>query len=274
MADEGDSCAGRNDMKSGDGPATAARSSPPPDDGASGTTSNARRGRNKRKRKRPFSTTRPKEGNEATATPRGDGSLFNGLIVALSALESKHDHPRDGVTIHDLVNDANVDDPYRNYKTLKQLLTTLGATVSPQVHKRVHCLISTECAVRNLTQRVRQAYRRNVDVVDASWVKDCREMGTRVDIGNYLCNDLVKCLLAEKDVRDGGSTEKIRASSSYDVGHVDDNAGWSIPVELDCCCVCHENGDDACPWCTGSQQCNLTLAMKEKAAKTCTKNPE
>lgn len=142
---------------------------------------------------------------------------------------------------------------------LKQLLQSLGATISPQVHKRVNYLISTDSAVQNLTQRVRQAIKRKVDVVDVAWVKECREKGRRVEVDNYLCNELVECLVAEKEKRDRGS-KKI--CTSIDVVQID-GAGWSTPVHLDCCCVCHENGDDDCPWCT---DCNITLARKAKAA--------
>ncbi len=162
-----------------------------------------------------------------------------------------------------MVNDTG-DDPHQNYKMLKQLLQSLGATISPQVHKRVHYLISTDSAVQNLTQRVRQAVKRKVDVVDVAWVKECREKGRRVKVDNYLCNDLVECLVAEKEKRD---KESNKICTSSDVIQVE-NAGWSTPVNLNCCCVCHENGDNDCPWCT---DCNITLARKKKAARLCTK---
>jgi len=40
-----------------------------------------------------------------------------------------------------------------------------------------------------------------------------------------------------------------------------DDAGWSEPVSLDCCCVCHDTARD-CDWCL---DCNVTLALKSKA---------
>jgi hypothetical protein len=251
MADKGNSV-GR-DLSSGDEPTTS-RSSPP-DGASSAPLNNSNRRRNKRKRKHP-STARPNENNEdTTATTSRNGSIFNGLVVALSALESKHD-PKDEVATA-VVNDT-VDDPYQNYKMLKQLLQMLGATISPQVHKRVHYLISTDSAVKNLTQRVRQAIKRKVDVVDVAWVKECREKGKRVNVDKYLCNELVECLVAEKETRGRGSKKFCTSSDVVQV----DGAGWSTPVDLDCCCVCHENGDDDCPWCT---DCNITLARKVKA---------
>eukprot|EP00581_Thalassiosira_minuscula_P012174 CAMPEP_0183714938 /NCGR_PEP_ID=MMETSP0737-20130205/9344_1 /TAXON_ID=385413 /ORGANISM="Thalassiosira miniscula, Strain CCMP1093" /LENGTH=281 /DNA_ID=CAMNT_0025943977 /DNA_START=189 /DNA_END=1034 /DNA_ORIENTATION=+ len=219
--------------------------------------------KNKRKRKRPSNS------NDVFKTERNSDSsscakLFNGLIVAISTLESKQQSTSDG------------DDPYHNYKTLKEALQTLGATISPQVHKRVHYLISTDAAVQNLTQRVRQALKRNVDIVDVSWVKECKEQKTRVDADNYLCNELAKCLMVEKEKekKEKASDKNIESNSAEINGNnnklneedecipVDDYAGWSTPVELDCCCVCHENGDDNCPWCP---DCNLTKARLAKA---------
>ena len=256
MADKGSSVVGRDLLSSGDEPATT-RSSPP--DGASSLPPNNSNGRrNKRKRKH-HSTAGPNKNNEdTTATTSRNVSIFNGLVVALSALESKHD-PKNEVATATATVDETGGDPYQNYKMLKQLLQSLGATISPQVHKRVNYLISTDSAVQNLTQRVRQAIKRNVDVVDVAWVKECREKGRRVEVDNYLCNELVECLVAEKEKRDRGS-KKI--CTSIDVVQID-GAGWSTPVHLDCCCVCHENGDDDCPWCT---DCNITLARKAKAA--------
>ena len=96
--------------------------------------------RNKRKRKNPSSsatteTTSKCVGSSNTTTKQ----IFNGLIVAISTLESKQTN---------YANKSNEDDPsnetMNNTKALKSLLQSLGATVSPQVHKRVHYLISTD----------------------------------------------------------------------------------------------------------------------------------
>lgn len=251
MADKGDIVG--TDLSSSDGPTTTRSSS---SYGSSSAPNNTNRRRNKRKRKHQSTVPLNENNEDATATTSCNGSIFNGLIVAISALESKHDKTNEVTTVND-----TGDDTYQNYKTLKQLLQALGATISPQVHKRVHYLISTDSAIQNLTQRVRQAAKRKVDVVDVAWVKDCREKGTRIKVDNYLCNDLVECLVAEKEKRDRGS---MKLCTSSDVGP--DDLGWSSPIELDCCCVCHENGDDECPWCIGPD-CNLTLARKAKAAR-------
>lgn len=120
------------------------------------------------------------------------------------------------------------------------------------------------------TQRVRQAYKRNVDIVDVAWVKECIDAGNIVDVEKYTCNEEVGCWIAEKEKEK--KMKKAADCRSSSVGDCDDNeadideegneGGWSTPIQLDCCCVCHENGDDACPWCV---DCNLTIARKKLA---------
>ena len=129
-----------------------------------------------------------------------------------------------------------------NTKALKSLLQSLGATVSPQVHKRVHYLISTDSAIQNLTQRVRQAFKRNVDIIDIEWVTKCREKNARVNADNYLCNELVQCLMEEKEREKRKTLASDGIVGEEDSGDIPDqsSAGWTKPIELDCCCVCHE----------------------------------
>mmetsp|Transcript_2177 Transcript_2177/g.3408 ORF Transcript_2177/g.3408 Transcript_2177/m.3408 type:complete len:222 (+) Transcript_2177:302-967(+) len=160
---------------------------PPPISSASvASASNQNPKNNKRKCKHAT----PKDDSD---TPSSD-KILNGLIVAISALESKH--------VKEDTNNKDEDDQYQNYKTLKNvLLKSLGATISPQVHKRVHYLISTENAIQNLTQRVRQALKRNVDIVDVAWVKQCSEQKMRLAVdNNYSSNyELANCLMIERE---------------------------------------------------------------------------
>ncbi len=124
------------------------------------------------------------------------------------------------------------------------------------------------------TQRVRQAYKRNVDIVDVAWVTECIDVGKIVDVGKYICNKEVGCWIAEKE-KEKEKKMKKAANCKSSVGDCDDKepdideegieGGWSTPIQLDCCCVCHENGDDACPWCV---DCNLTIARKKHAEAT------
>jgi hypothetical protein len=206
--------------------------------------------------------------------------LFNGLIVAISTLESSEESTKLSTTNrlvdHDDNNNNNIKNnnnnnnnnniTYQNYKSLQQTLRHHGATISPQVHKRVHYLLCTRSAMTHATQRVRQAHKRNVDIVDVAWVKECIDTGKIVEVEKYLCNDEVGCWIAEKEkekkkqvMKRSSKRNVFDIDEKYD--NVDEGGGWSTPIQLECCCVCHENGDDDCPWCI---DCNLTLARKQK----------
>ena len=201
----------------------------------------------KRKREHPSSDENKSQSNK-------DRTIFNGLTLAISTLESKTNTQSDS------------DEYYTNFKTVSSLLKANGATISPQVHKRVHYLICTEQAVNHLTQRVRQALKRNVDVVNVKWVKLCIENGGRVDVEEYLLNGLATELMNVKTAETKEANKPNSFVGALEDGYESDipgeNAmGWSEPIALDCCCVCHENGDENCPWCT---DCNINLAKKKK----------
>ncbi|KAL3778330.1 hypothetical protein ACHAWO_011180 [Cyclotella atomus] len=194
----------------------------------------------KRKRKSPSSS----------QTTSQKSNLFDGLTLAISTLESKT-----------AKSESDTTSIYTNFKSLSNLLKSHGATISPQVHKRVHYLICTIQAVENLTQRVRQAIKRNVDIVNVDWVSSCIEKGERVDVPPYILNELAKEMVLTKpktnvELQNNATNDGYESSGSIP----DENAaGWSEPIELDCCCVCHENGDEDCPWC---RECNVNLAKK------------
>lgn len=222
--------------------------------------------RNKRKRQNPSTATADtassKEEISSTATSSCEKKLFNGLTLAISINQNNNMQTTDG--------DVSIMKS-TNQKSLKQTLKLHGATISPQIHKRVHYLICSNNAIQNITRPVRQAYKRNVDIVNVDWVNKCVTMNTRVNADDYICNDLVGKLIDEKE------KEKNLPESGIDDGYKSDalpdeeTTGWSTPIQLDCCCVCHENGDFKCPWCTGEQSCNLTLArLAKKQKKTLT----
>lgn len=104
-------------------------------------------------------------------------------------------------------------------------------------------------ALENRTQRVRKAAKKGCILVDVEWVRRCGEEGRRVEVEGYERN------LAEKEVvtvaveEDGGEGEEI-----------DPDAGWSEPIALGCCCVCHDTGRD-CEWCL---DCDVTRARKAR----------
>jgi len=204
--------------------------------------------------KRKPSNNKKRKHASSTKQTSTDRAIFNGLILAISTLESK--------TINKESSEAT-SDTYNNFKLISNLLKSNGATISPQIHKRVHYLVCTTQALDNLTQRVRQTLKRNVDIVHVDWVKVCLETGVRVDAQKYLMKSRARELMDEKEKAESKTicVEKT-INDGYESDIPDENdAGWTSPVQLDCCCVCHENGDENCPWCT---ECNINLAKQNK----------
>jgi hypothetical protein len=186
--------------------------------------------------------------------------------MAISTLESKQNEVNNETT-------SSSNDEYNNYKTLKHILQSHGAAIASQIHKRVHYLLVTDTAVQYLTQRVRQAYKRNVTILYVSWIQECITLGKIVDTTNHLCNDVVACLVNEKKAIKGSNDEAVVATTLP----TDSNTiGWSTPILLDCCCACHDenDGDDDdnnnnnCPWCIKKYgadiDCNIITLEKQK----------
>jgi hypothetical protein len=143
-----------------------------------------------------------------------------------------------------------------SYKAIANRCKKLGADVTSQVHKRVMGLICTKTSVMNATQRVRKAIKNHIPLVDVTWLRDCETQCQAVDVDDakYRLDELAKEAAAiRKDGENlsasGGTKVKSSAELETDGSEVDPSAGWSEPVSLGCCCVCHENGDDQCPWC-------------------------
>lgn len=135
--------------------------------------------------------------------------------------------------------------------------------MTAQVHKKVFGVICNESAVSQLTQRVRKAIKKkHCLLIDVKWIKQCQEQNCRIDHKNYLLTEL-----AEKTIENKSKSAEVKPRSEIichecnddDVLLLQTDIGWSEPVSLDCCCVCHETNRDDCKWC---EDCNVTLALK------------
>jgi len=121
---------------------------------------------------------------------------------------------------------------------------------------KVRC---NKSAVLQCTQRVRKAIKFGVDIINVEWLHQCLETGKRVDYTPFLLTELAATAAARhNNQQDKGGSDKKKDSNDEDIV-VDPDAGWTEAVSLDCCCVCHENGDLNCPWC---KTCNITLARQ------------
>lgn len=184
---------------------------------------------------------RPRSKSEHDSSPL---TILSGFTLAISTLDvkgKKHSHQEN------------------SYKCISKVAKRLGAKVTGQVHKRISALVCTPTSLQNATQRVRKARQHNIPLVDVMWLHQCEKRRALIEWKDYeLKND---------DLLDSSEnkTAICRAISVIDDVNLDTNetipeAGWSEGVELGCCCVCHENGDEDCPWCVN---CSVNAAKKK-----------
>lgn len=244
------------------------------------TPASSSKHQNARKRKR---TQRAPDTNTVTSSASDNGAqrapasskILNGLVLSVSNLDKSH---------------ATTSGNY-SYNAIAQELKAAGATVSSQVHKRVHALVchtairpntmessaattttTTTTTAAAVTQRVRKALKRHIDIVHVAWVRDSVAQRKRLDMQPYVLNQAAAAAVAryeqtqkeQKETHDSDAKDESDDDDNGD-GLVEDSyhiiTGWTEPVPLDCCCVCHENGDDDCMWC---RSCNVTLATNNK----------
>jgi len=132
-----------------------------------------------------------------------------------------------------------------SYNEVCRSCKELGANVIDLVCKRVTILVCTEAAVKQATQRVRKAIKKNKPLVSVTWLEECQKQGRKVDFEEYRL---------DKKANDAIQNRENRLRSAEDAlleeFEAIPDSGWSEPKELGCCCVCHENGTTAdCPWC-------------------------
>jgi len=175
-------------------------------------------------------------------SPQTIGKPLNGLILAVSTLDVKGERHSSGNS---------------SYREVSSACTALGATVTAQVHNRVFALICNESAVLNLTQRVRKSVKKKHIIIDVQWIRKCEKLGSRVCYEEYLLNDLATNATESKQLKSKTTQLECQEDDIQQLA-TDPDAGWSKPVSLDCCCVCHDTGRE-CHWCL---DCNVTLALK------------
>ena len=190
---------------------------------------------------------------EGEASNKSIKGILNGLVIAVSTLDVKgKQHESDS----------------SSYKAVVSLCKSLGASISGQVHQRVYAVICNRSAVSQRTQRIRKAQKKRVLLLDVEWVRQCKLQRKRIKTDPYLL-DFPAVEDAEKyqpikQKQENQLDNNVHFFTNEEEQCINvESTGWTAPVQLDCCCVCHENGDENCKWCVS---CNVTLAknMKKK----------
>lgn len=200
---------------------------------------------NKRSRRAPNSL--------SSATPN-NVKYLNGLTLAVSTQESTS-----------LPNDAS-NTSLSSYKDVSALIQSLGGIVTAQVHNRVFGVICNRSSVVQNTQRVRKAVKKGLGLIDVEWLHACQMEKKRVDHIPYLLNDFFKTTESErnKDLKNTKQHVAFSDPTEEELFLMNNDVGWSKPVDLDCCCVCHDDNRDDCKWCCEEgKECNKILERKK-----------
>ena len=177
-----------------------------------------------------------KEGTTNSTTTRRRVSCIKGKLVAVSSLIDQAER--------------SCEDSYAH---LSGICTAAGAKVSSHVHRKVFCVIATESAIKQQTQRVRKAWKFGIHVVNVMWLHD----GFPVNFEAYT----VPSDLRKKHPSASSPTINKTTRVQHDVP--DDTkpeskpdlslpAASEITIDLGCCCVCHDTssiGTPDCEWC-------------------------
>jgi len=176
---------------------------------------------------------------------------LNGLTIAISSLDTGKQH----------------ETKENSYKSIVEECKVAGASISGQVGKKVFAVVCNRSAVLQCTQRVRKALKKNVMILDIEWVRQSISQGERLDCQQFSLEDLAKEVLEQRETKKHNHEmieEDVEFLSMQDIGSIP-SLGWSVPVSYGCSCVCHENGDENCKWCT-NPMCDINAAKFAKCS--------
>ncbi len=78
------------------------------------------------------------------------------------------------------------------------------------------------------------------------WLLKCKEEGRRVDYEQYTLTELAQQAEAGKKKNIEVAPKECHVEYDEDLLKSD---LWSEPIDVGCCCVCHDDDRDDCPWC-------------------------
>lgn len=160
------------------------------------------------------------------------------------------------------------------YKKACTIAEELGAKTTAQVHNRVFAVICNESAIQQSTQRVRKALKKYIPLIHVKWLQECKARGQRIDHKEYILTDDAQLVVTNREQiakdalalavssrGDNQSCQEVNVMDESDEEILNAAFGWSEPISLDCCCVCHDDDRDDCKWCSGDEKCNI-IRMK------------
>jgi hypothetical protein len=148
---------------------------------------------------------------------------------------------------------------------MAMLCHSAGAEVTAMVHRRVFCLIVTDAAARQNTQKIRKARKYGVPIVPIEWLTDCLAQRQVVPFQR-----LVE-FPSGTSTNTNSSSTRNNNNNNFVVNNTQRAEQVLRPpnhpaiaesqkiVDLGCCCACHELGTaDICPWCVSCSLAAIT----------------
>ena len=205
--------------------------------------------------------------------------LFRDKIVVVTTLQqqepTKTDSTLNGTTLEDSVDDSVDIDTNETmtiantYKTVTSFLQQkLGAAITNQVHSRVYCVVASPQAIKEPTQRIRKAWKRNIPVMTTQYIYDCYHQQIIIPIP--MISDIPNKYRILPPSPSQSSSKTKRTQILVNTNHEGDHSTTNLDVperimDLGCCCICHDNDDttigkrDPCEWCI---DCSYTKKLQ------------
>ena len=100
--------------------------------------------------------------------------------------------------------------------------------------------------MEHLTQRVRKGLKKNIPILDISWVRDSVSSGRRKDMSEetYNLNGFALDVFQDRQVHQSRESPCLSKN-----GINNDTNVVPSSEEMQCYCVCHDTGVTDCEWC-------------------------
>jgi hypothetical protein len=189
---------------------------------------------------RPPKRKKRKKASEKNCRSSNSKKPLAGMTISVSTLsDNTKSKNKDTTTIttttttsnnpdhNDNDNDTETASNPNSYNEVCRSCKELGATVIDLVCKRVTILVCTEAAVKQATQRVRKAMKKNKPLVSVTWLEECQKQGRKVDFEEYRLDKKANDAIQNRENRLRSAEDAL-----LDEFEAIPDSGWSEPKEL------------------------------------------
>ena len=186
---------------------------------------------------RPPRRKKRKKASKNNCSSSNSKKLLAGMTISVSTLSDNTKSKNKDTTTATTTTNANTTDNNDNdtetasnpnsYNEVCRSCKELGANVIDLVCKRVTILVCTEAAVKQATQRVRKAIKKNKPLVSVTWLEECQKQGRKVDFEEYRLDKKANDAIQNRENRLRGAEDAL-----LEEFEAIPDSGWSEPKEL------------------------------------------